>query len=288
MHSPISPFAHSSIVADKPTLLPLYLTLHSFSPHPRHTPFADAASRSGVATEAPFEGATSLTAMVNSTEPPTEPPSSNRAIESSVGEAGGTAAEAMTTSLSAHREAMSSLSSTLKMPGSHRVLRYAPVNCAGEAIAPAMGSSSQDLNKVSQRLQLGLGEVIVAPGVGNPRDNESPVVTEAVSRQPLKAHPRRRRPAMSSHTDAAAVSVPPQAPERKRRLVRADALDRPRFSATLSTEEIEEDIYALTGALPRSRPRHCPPAVQNQINLLLPGSRLSEINAESYRVPEDR
>uniref|UniRef100_A0A8R7JW04 Uncharacterized protein n=1 Tax=Triticum urartu TaxID=4572 RepID=A0A8R7JW04_TRIUA len=142
-----------------------------------------------------------------------------------------------------------------------------------------MGSSSQHLNKVSQRLQLGLDEVTVEPGVGNPRDNESPVVTEAVSLQALKAHPLRRRPAMSSHTDEAAVSVPPQASERKRRLVRADALDRPRFSATLSAEEIEEDIYTLTGALPRSRPRHRPPVVQNQINLLLPGSRLSEINA---------
>ncbi|KAF6987557.1 hypothetical protein CFC21_005190 [Triticum aestivum] len=225
--------------------------------------------------------------MVNSKEPPTEPPSSNRAIESSVGQAGGTAAEVATMSLSAHRETLSSLSSTLKTPGSHRVLRYAPVNRAGEAIAPAMGSSSQDLNKVRQRLQLGLGEVNAAPGVGKPRDNESPVVTEAVSPQPLKAQPR-RRPAMSSHTDATAVSVPPQASERKRRLVRADALDRPRFSATLFAEEIEEDIYALTGALPRTRPRHRPPAVQNQIDLLLPGSRLSEINAESYRVPDDR
>lgn len=56
----------------------------------------------------------------------------------------------------------------------------------------------------------------------------------------------------------------------------------------LTSEEIEEDIYAVTGARPRRRPRRRPRPVQKQLDMLFPGSWLSEITAETYRVPDDR
>ncbi|KAF6982138.1 hypothetical protein CFC21_000568 [Triticum aestivum] len=207
--------------------------------------------------------------MVNSAKPPTEPPLSDPAIEGGVGDGRGTPAEAVTASLGVHHGTPSSLPSTLKTCGSQGLLRSTPVNRVGEAVAPTMGTSSQDLDEVNQRLQLGLDEVTAAPGVGKPAEHESPNVAEAVSSRPLKAHTH-RRPAMSSQAEVVSMSALPQASERKRRSVRADALDRPRFSVTLSAEEIEEDIYALTGALPRSRPRHRPPVVQNQLNCYFP------------------
>uniref|UniRef100_J3KW47 DUF1639 family protein n=1 Tax=Oryza brachyantha TaxID=4533 RepID=J3KW47_ORYBR len=92
----------------------------------------------------------------------------------------------------------------------------------------------------------------------------------------------RRRPAV---TPASSVSPPP---ERRAARARADALDRPRFSVTLTSEEIEEDVYAVTGARPRRRPRRRPRPVQKQLDLLFPGAWLAEITVESYRVPDDR
>ncbi|KAM3346337.1 hypothetical protein ACQJBY_020733 [Aegilops geniculata] len=233
--------------------------------------------------------------MVISAEPP--PPAalpSDPTAEGGAGEAGGVAVEAVITPSSARRGALSSLPSTLKTWGSHRMLRCAPVNRAGDAIAPARRSSSQQLDEVSERLLLGLREAAAAaaPGGGGGSaadDDESPGAGEAASPRPSKARTRRRRRALMPPSPAPAASASPQASERERRLVRADALDRPRFSATLSAEEIEEDVYALTGAVPRRRPRRRRPgAVQKQLDMLLPGAWLSEITAEFYRVPDDR
>ena len=231
--------------------------------------------------------------MVISAEPPPAALPSDPTAEGGAGEVGGAAVEAVMTPSSARRGALSSLPSTLKTWGSHRMLRCAPVNRAGDAIAPARRSSSQQLDEVSERLLLGLREAsaaaAAAPGVGSAaEDDESPGAGEAASPRPSKARTRRRRRALMP-SPAPGASASPQASERERRLVRADALDRARFSATLSAEEIEEDVYALTGARPRRRPRRRRPrAVQKQLDMLLPGAWLSEITAEFYRVPDDR
>ncbi|KAF7027286.1 hypothetical protein CFC21_039339 [Triticum aestivum] len=230
--------------------------------------------------------------MVISAEPPPAALPSDPTAEGGAGEAGGAAVEAVMTPSSARRGALSSLPSTLKTWGSHRMLRCAPVNRAGDAIAPARRSSSQQLDEVSERLLLGLREAAAAaPGGGASAadDDESPGVVEAASPRPSKARTRRRRRALMPPSPAPAASASPQASERERRLVRADALGRARFSATLSAEEIEEDVYALTGARPRRRPRRRRPRpVQKQLDMLLPGAWLSEITAEFYRVPDDR
>ncbi|KAM0893570.1 hypothetical protein ACQ4PT_025019 [Festuca glaucescens] len=234
--------------------------------------------------------------MVISAEPPAPPLPSDPTAEGGADAAEGGAGEAAepasgTTTSSARRGALSSFpSSTLKTWGSHRVLRCAAVNRAGDAIAPAASrrSSSQQLDEVREDLLLGLREVAAAgappptggTGAAEEEKEESP---EATPRPRPRRARGRRRPACTSPSTAAASPSPSQ-----RRLVRADALDRPRFSATLSADEIEEDVYALTGARPRRRPRRRPHAVQRQLDMLLPGAWLSEITAESYRVPDDR
>jgi hypothetical protein len=91
----------------------------------------------------------------------------------------------------------------------------------------------------------------------------------------------------------------------------AEALDRARFSVTLTSEEIEEDIYSVTGARPRpvqkqldvsTRSLWPPPSLypvplQGLVckfrktlrpHMLLPGLWLSEITVETYRVPDHR
>uniref|UniRef100_A0A0E0DUI2 Uncharacterized protein n=1 Tax=Oryza meridionalis TaxID=40149 RepID=A0A0E0DUI2_9ORYZ len=66
----------------------------------------------------------------------------------------------------------------------------------------------------------------------------------------------RRRPAASMSWAAAAVPVPSSSRRRKRAP----------FSVALTPEEIEEDIYALTGSRPRRRPRKRPRVVQRQLD----------------------
>ncbi|KAF6982187.1 hypothetical protein CFC21_000611 [Triticum aestivum] len=227
--------------------------------------------------------------MVNSTEPPPATFPSDLTKEGGPREAGGGAVEVDPTPSSAERGRLMSLPSMLKPWGSQRQLRCVPINRHGETIAPDMGSSSNQQYEVRERLQLRLGKVAEASGTGNPAVDKYPEVTEAVSPWLLNAHPgRQHRLAMPSLVATTAASASPQTFERERRSVRADAIKKPQFSVSLSAEEIEEDIYSLTGALLRNRPRGRPRKVQKQIDLLFPGARLSQINMESYRVQDNR
>ncbi|KAL7102966.1 hypothetical protein ACP275_08G151000 [Erythranthe tilingii] len=53
---------------------------------------------------------------------------------------------------------------------------------------------------------------------------------------------------------------------------------------SLSKEEIEEDIYAMTGGKPSRRPRKWPRNVQKQLDNVFPGLYLVGVAADSYRV----
>ncbi|CAL9203023.1 unnamed protein product [Musa hybrid cultivar] len=80
------------------------------------------------------------------------------------------------------------------------------------------------------------------------------------------------------------LSLRPQAVWR--RSEDAERRERPKFSISLTREEIEEDIYAMTGCRAPRRPRKRAKVIQNQLDSLFPGSWLSEITADSYRVPD--
>ncbi|KAL3615539.1 hypothetical protein CASFOL_041200 [Castilleja foliolosa] len=56
---------------------------------------------------------------------------------------------------------------------------------------------------------------------------------------------------------------------------------------SLSKEEIEEDIFSLTGSKPARRPKKRPKFIQKQVDSLFPGSWLVSINADSYKVSEN-
>ncbi|KAJ8556394.1 hypothetical protein K7X08_029785 [Anisodus acutangulus] len=62
---------------------------------------------------------------------------------------------------------------------------------------------------------------------------------------------------------------------------------RQRFSIALSREEIDEDIYAMTGSKAARRPKKRVKAVQKQLNTLFPGLWLASITPDSYKVCEN-
>lgn len=195
--------------------------------------------------------------------------------------ADGAAAAAVEFTSNARQAAVLSSFPSLKTWGNHRVLRCAHVNRAGDAIAAAARRSPEQLDEVREKLLLHLREVAAGSDAGAADAEAAADPAVAASSRPWKLRTR-RRPAVAP---AASASPPP---ERRAVRSRAEALDRPRFSVTLTSEEIEEDIYAVTGARPRRRPRRRPRPVQKQLDLLFPGAWLSEITVESYRVPEDR
>ncbi|BAA99385.1 hypothetical protein [Oryza sativa Japonica Group] len=174
--------------------------------------------------------------------------------------ADGAAAVEAAASSARHQAAVLSSFPSLKTWGSHRVLRCAHVNRAGDAIAAARRSPEQ-LDGVKERLLLHLREVDGSDVVADAEVAAAvaaPAPAAAASR-PWKLRSR-RRPAVAPASSAS----PP--PERRAARARAEALDRARFSVTLTSEEIEEDVYAVTGARPRRRPRRRPRPVQKQLD----------------------
>ncbi|KAI4357790.1 hypothetical protein L6164_001716 [Bauhinia variegata] len=66
----------------------------------------------------------------------------------------------------------------------------------------------------------------------------------------------------------------------------SDKTERAKFSVPLSKKEIEEDFMVLLGHRPPRRPKKRPRGVQKQLDTLFPGLWLTEVSADSYKVPE--
>lgn len=213
--------------------------------------------------------------MVISAEPPPPPPPDPVAADAA-------AVEAAADTSNARQAAAFSSFPSLKTWGSHRALRCAHVNRAGDATATATATrrSPGKLAVVEEKALSHLHEVEAGRSDAADADH----VAAASALPPWKLRTRRRpKPKVA----APSVSMSPRHERRPSRAC-AEALDRARFSVTLTSEEILEDIYAVTGARPRRRPRRRPRPVQKQLDMLFPGSWLSEITAETYRVPDDR
>ncbi|CAO2204800.1 unnamed protein product [Urochloa humidicola] len=222
--------------------------------------------------------------MVISAEPPPPPP------PDPVADAAAAEAAAAAATSNARQAAAFSSFPSLKAWGSHRSLRCAHVNRGGDAIATGTGTATATARRSTGKLDVA-GEKAprhrdeVEAGscdADHVAAEEAPEPAAACASPPWKLRTRRRPKAAAPSASAS----PP--PERRPSRARAEALDRARFSVTLTSEEIEEDIYAFTGARPRRRPRRRPRPVQKQLDMLFPGSWLSEITAETYRVPDDR
>ncbi|XP_021819711.1 uncharacterized protein LOC110761533 [Prunus avium] len=59
-----------------------------------------------------------------------------------------------------------------------------------------------------------------------------------------------------------------------------------KISVSLTKEEIEEDIFIMTGARPSRRPKKRAKNVQKQLDHLFPGLWLNSVSTNSYQVPE--
>ncbi|KAJ4953148.1 hypothetical protein NE237_029980 [Protea cynaroides] len=58
------------------------------------------------------------------------------------------------------------------------------------------------------------------------------------------------------------------------------------FWISLSREEIEEDIFALTGSKPSRRPKKRAKNIQKQLDNVFPGLWLAGVTADSFKVPD--
>lgn len=100
---------------------------------------------------------------------------------------------------------------------------------------------------------------------------------------PWTLRERKRRPSARGSMGAASPAMPWSTTAAA--TARHDGMRAP-FAVALDEEEIEEDVYALTGARPRRRPRKRARVVQRQLDSLFPGLWLTEITADAYRVPD--
>ncbi|XP_008812763.1 uncharacterized protein LOC103723584 [Phoenix dactylifera] len=211
----------------------------------------------------------------------------------------------------------------LKTWGNQRLLRCMNLNREGDIIGGGRGTAAESggpriralpagaegdagLEEVREKLLAHLHEaedrmkLVVPPPsrVGSPEKPEpDPEPKQEPSSSAAVVRPwnlRTRRPGSRSRIGmerhlSVSPHRPPAAAERRTVRLRSedtDRRDRPKFSITLTVEEIEEDIYAVTGSRPRRRPKRRPRVVQKQLDALFPGSWLSEITADTYRVPE--
>ncbi|XP_019441404.1 PREDICTED: uncharacterized protein LOC109346351 isoform X1 [Lupinus angustifolius] len=65
-----------------------------------------------------------------------------------------------------------------------------------------------------------------------------------------------------------------------------EKIEKVKFSVPLSRKEIEDDFMKLLGHRPPRRPKKRARIVQKQLDTLFPGLWLSEVTADSYKVPE--
>ncbi|XP_020581062.1 uncharacterized protein LOC110025117 [Phalaenopsis equestris] len=126
------------------------------------------------------------------------------------------------------------------------------------------------LREVADRLKL---EVI--PSI-DPPPSRTPETVLPSAITPAEAIPWNLRSKRASRNEASPVSG-------TERMIREEHR---KFSVSLTREEIDEDVFALTGSRPRRRPKKRARIVQRQLDAIFPGLWLSEISPELYRVPE--
>ncbi|KAF7810074.1 DUF1639 family protein [Senna tora] len=149
---------------------------------------------------------------------------------------------------------------------------------------------------------------------GGDRKQEGEAAEEAVVQKPWNLRPRK---SMFSSRGAVEIGVggsssssrngelqetvtavahgenpPPQQPKslRLRGFAEMQSLERKKekrkFWIALSREEIEEDIFVMTGSRPARRPKKRPKNVQKQLDSVFPGLWLVGVTADVYRVAE--
>ncbi|XP_020599469.1 uncharacterized protein LOC110038891 [Phalaenopsis equestris] len=138
-------------------------------------------------------------------------------------------------------------------------------------------------NKLKIEMPLIGPAVLASEKAGQPKLEPAPSSTGGETGRPWNLRLR----TTARRTSAVPVHSPAKKMERTVciRSARSEKKKR-RISISLSREEIEEDLFALTGSRPRRRPKKRPRNVQWRLDTLFPGLCLPEITPELYKVPE--
>ncbi|URD75218.1 hypothetical protein MUK42_07813 [Musa troglodytarum] len=203
--------------------------------------------------------------------------------------------------------------------GKQRILRCMSVDGKGEAVGGGSGGArppqvdgddDEGIEEVREKLLVHVREaadrmkLVVPPLPPSPRvvktvteaDRQAeedadaePEPSSSPASRPWKLRTRRRGSRAPSGFEPQTSASPDAAAEKRPVRLRSGSMERrerPKFSITLTREEIDEDIYAVTGHRARRRPRKRHRVVQKQLDLLFPGSWLSEITLDTYKVPD--
>ncbi|RWW52491.1 hypothetical protein BHE74_00041089, partial [Ensete ventricosum] len=152
------------------------------------------------------------------------------------------------------------------------------VNASGKgktAVAGAEGASTRNpacgddsgLDQVREKLSVHLREAADRMNLVVPSSPPPPQQPKDGRTWNLRA--RRGRPRVPTEIEHHLGGSPSPAVEKRAARARPAESDRPRFSISLSREEIEEDIYAVTGCRARRRPRKRPRVIQKQLDVSL-------------------
>ncbi|RYR78196.1 hypothetical protein Ahy_A01g002926 [Arachis hypogaea] len=130
----------------------------------------------------------------------------------------------------------------------------------------------------------GAEEAVQKPWNLRPRKQTAPAVTGGTSRsgsgERVEAANAEGGKSMRLRGMMAAMAGPAAAREGQ------CSSEKRKFWIALSREEIEEDIFIMTGSRPARRPRKRPKNVQKQMDCVFPGLWLVGVTAEAYRVAD--
>ncbi|CAL0322234.1 unnamed protein product [Lupinus luteus] len=82
------------------------------------------------------------------------------------------------------------------------------------------------------------------------------------------------------------IASSPVKEDKKKNKKKINESEKAEFKVSLFKEEVEHDFMALVGTKPPRRPKKRPRIVQRQLDTLFPGLWLTEVTAESYKVPD--
>ncbi|XP_072971650.1 uncharacterized protein [Typha angustifolia] len=184
----------------------------------------------------------------------------------------------------------------LKPCGNRRVTSSAGADCQGDATGDAAADRRLKALPRSGGDEDGGLEELRAKLMGHLREAADRMeLVPAPEPEPEADRPwsmRTRSGGIGRKKPNPSLAAAPTAEEEPRRTGRRrsdgeEKSERVKFSISLSAEEIEEDIYAVTGSRPRRRPKKRPKIVQRELDSLFPGTWLSEITADSYKVQDE-
>ncbi|KAI7748633.1 hypothetical protein M8C21_012433, partial [Ambrosia artemisiifolia] len=176
-----------------------------------------------------------------------------------------------------------------------------------KSIDVSKGKRSNNNNKICIRIRKNNDAVITENQSSTPEQTETVVVplsgAEEEESVPKTWNLRPRRPPMNHKQSTQKVGSSPLPENRyihgsnnnntKEALEgkyndhsNLTVLKKHKFSISLTRDEIEEDIFSLTGSKPSRRPKKRPRTVQRQLDALFPGLWLGTITADSYKVYE--